>query len=101
MEKINFLGQQLEDLRSLLKTTWENHVQTLKEAVKNRASFALAKLKASDPSVHLQAIEEDFNCSGDEAAKLFKEMTPLRNKVAEEIEVRTLARSDQSDDPKE
>lgn len=68
MEKLNFLSQQLEDLKSLLETTRKNHAQTMKEAVANGVSLALAKLKASDPSVHLQAVEEDFNCLGVEAA---------------------------------
>ena len=66
------------------------------EAVKNRVSFALAKLKVSDPSINLQAVEEDFNCSGEEATKVFEEMTPLKHKVAEEMEVRSPTRSDQS-----
>lgn len=30
MEKLNFLGQQLEDLKSLLETTRKNHAQTMK-----------------------------------------------------------------------
>ena len=100
-EKINFLGQQLEDLRGLLKATRDNYAQTIREAVADGVSFALAKLKASDPSVHLQAVEEYFNCSGDEATKLIEEMTPLGNKVVEERKVGSPARSDQSDDPKE
>ena len=85
----------------MLKTTQENHAQTLFEAVKNRVSFALAKLKASDPTINLQTVKEDFNCSGDEVTKFFEEMTPLGNKVAEEIEVGSPTRNDHSGDPKE
>ena len=53
VEKINYLGQQLEDLQSLLKTTQKNHAQIMKDAVANRVSLALAKLKAFDPSIYL------------------------------------------------
>lgn len=95
-EKINFLGQQLEDLKSLMKTFRENHVQSIKEAIANGVSFALAKLKASDPSIHLGAIKEDFNCSGEEATKFLKEVRPLGDKVTEEIEIGSPTRSNQS-----
>lgn len=59
-------------------------------------SVALAKLKASDPSIHLGAIEEDFDCTGDEAIKFLEEVRPLGDKVAEEMEVGSPSRSDQS-----
>lgn len=101
MEKINFLGLQLKDLKGLLETTQRNHTQTMKDAVANGVSLALAKLKASDPSIHFQAIEKDFNYSGEEAIKLLEEVMPLGNKIAEEMEVGSPVRSDQSGDPKE
>ena len=95
-EKINFLGQQLEDLKSVIKTFRENHAKTMKEAIANGVSVALAKLKASDPSIHLEAVEEDFDCSDDEATKLLEEVKPLGNKVAEEMKVGSPSRSDRS-----
>ena len=95
-EKINYLGKLLEDLKGLLKTTRENHAQTMKEAAATGVSVALAKLKASDPSIHLGAVEEDFDCSDDEATKLIEEMKPLGDKVAEEMEVGSPSRSTQS-----
>ena len=66
------------------------------EAVKNRVNFALAKLKVSDPSINLQVVEEDFNCLGEVATKVFEEMAPLGHKVVEEMEVGSPTRSDQS-----
>ena len=95
-EKINFLGLQLEDLKSVMKTFKENHTKTVKEAIANGVSVALAKLKASDPSIHLGAVEEDFDCSNDEATKLIEEIRPLGDKVAEEMEVGSPSRSNQS-----
>ena len=68
----------------------------MKEAIANGVSVALAKLKASDPSIHLGAVEEDFDCSDDEATKLLEEVKPLGDKVAEEMEVGSPSRSDQS-----
>lgn len=96
VEKINFLGHQLEDLKGVMKTFRGNHAQTMKEAIATGVSFALAKLKASNPSIHLGAIEEDFDCSGEEATKFIEEVRPLRDKVAEEMEVGSPSRSDQS-----
>ena len=86
-EKMNYLDQLLEDLKGLLKTTRENYAQTMKEGVASGVSFALAKLKASDPSIDLQAIEEDFNCLLEDTNKFLEEIKPLGNKVAEEMEV--------------
>lgn len=95
-EKMNYFGQLLEDLKGLLKTMRENHIQTMKEAIANGVSVALAKLKASDPFVSLRAVEEDFDCSENEATKLLEEVRPLGEKVAEEMEVGSPSRSDQS-----
>ena len=89
VEKIDYLGRQLKDLQGLLKTTRKNHAQIIKDVVANRVSLALVKLKAFDPSIHLQAIEE-------EATKLFKKVMPLKNKVAEETEIGSPSHSDQS-----
>ena len=93
-EKVNYLGQLLEDLNGLLKTTRENYAQTIKEGVANGVSFALTKLMASDPSIDLQAVEDDFNCLPDEATKFMKELRPLRDKVVEEMEVGSPSSSD-------
>ena len=59
----------------------------MKEAVASGVSFALAKLKASDLSINLQAVEEDFNCLPEDATKFLKEVRPLGDKVTKEIEV--------------
>nr|ADB85319.1 hypothetical protein [Phyllostachys edulis] len=83
---MTYLGQLLEDLKGLLKTTRENYAQTTKEGIASGFSFALAKLKASDPSINLQAVEEDFNCLPKDANRFLEKMKPLRNKVAEEME---------------
>lgn len=87
IEKMNYMGQLLGDLSGLLKTTRENYAQTMKEGVATGVSFALAKLKASDPSINLQAVEDDFNYLPDEAIKLMEELRPLEDKIVEEMEV--------------
>lgn len=87
IEKMNYMGQLLGDLSGLLKTTRENYAQTMKEGVTTGVSFALAKLKASDPSINLQAVEDDFNCLPDEATKLMEELRPLGDKIVEEMDV--------------
>ena len=84
---MNYLGQLLEDLKGLLNTTRKNYAQTMKAGVASGVSFALAKLKASDPSIDLQAVEDDFNCPPDEATKFMEELRPLGDKVVEEMEV--------------
>ena len=86
-EKINYLGHLLGDLSGLLKATRENYAQTMKKGVAAGVSFALAKLKASDPSINLQAVEEDFNCLPDEATQLIEELKPFGDKIIEEMEV--------------
>nr|ADB85292.1 putative retrotransposon protein [Phyllostachys edulis] len=86
-EKMTYLGQLLEDLKGLLKTIRENYAQTMKEGIANGVGFVLAKLKASDPSINIQAVEEDFNCLPEDANKFLKEMKPLGNKVVEKIEI--------------
>lgn len=89
IEKMNYLGQLLEDLSGLLKTFRENYAQAMKEGIANGVSFALAKLKASDPFIDLQAVEDDFNCLPDEATKFMKELKPLGDKVVEEMDVKS------------
>ena len=86
-EKMNYLGHLLGDLSGLLKTTRENYAQTMKKGVATGVSFALAKLKASDPSVNLQAVEEDFNCLPDEATQLIEDLRPFGDKIVEEMEI--------------
>ena len=86
-EKVSYFGQLLEDLKDLLKTTRENYDQTMKEAVTSGVSFALAKLKAFDLSTNLQAVEEDFNCSAEDATKCLEEVRPLGDKVVEEMDI--------------
>ena len=87
MDKTNYLGQLLEDLNNLLKTTKKSYSQSMKESIASGVSFALAKLKASDPSTNLQPVEENFNCLPDEVTKFLEEVRPLGEKVAEKIEV--------------
>ena len=82
MEMMNYLGQLLEDLKSLLTTTRESYARSMKESIASGVSFALAKLKASELSTNLQAVEEDFNCLPDEATKFLGEVRPLEDKVA-------------------
>ena len=101
IEKMNYLGQLLEDLKNLLKTTRKNYAQTMKAGVASGVSFALAKLKASDPSINLQAVEDDFNCLPDEATKFMEELMPLGDKVAEEMEVGSPSSSNQFGDIQE
>ena len=86
-EKMNYLGHLLGDLSGLLKATRENYVRTMKKGVATGVSFALAKLKASDPSINLQAVEEDFNCMPDEATQLIKDLRPFGDKIVEEMEI--------------
>ena len=87
IEKMNYLGQLLEDLKVLHKTTRTNYTQALKTSVANGVSFALAKLKASNPSIDLQAVKDDFNCPPEEATKFIEELKPLGDIVVEEMEV--------------
>jgi len=95
-EKINFHGQQIEDLKGVIKDLRENYAKTMKESIASGVSVALAKLKAANPSIHLGVVEEDFDCSDDEATRLLEEVKPLGNKVAEEMEAVSPTRSDQS-----
>ena len=88
-EKMNYLGHLLGDLSGLLKATRENYTQTMKKGVADGVSFALAKLKASDPSINLQAVEEDFNCLPDEATQLIEELRSFGDKIVEEMDVET------------
>ena len=94
MEKMTYLGQLLEDLKGLLKTTQENHAQTRKEVVASGVTFALAKLRASDLSTNLHVVEENFDCSAEDATKFLEEVRPLGDKVTEEMEVGSPSRSD-------
>ena len=87
VEKMNYMGQLLEDLNGLLKTTRKNYTQTMKTGVATGVSFALAKLKASDSSINFQVVEDDFNCLPDEATELIKELRPLGEKIVEEMEI--------------
>ena len=54
----------------------------MRDAVADGVSFTLAKLKASDSSLNLQALEADFNYSEKDATKVFEGAKPFRNKVA-------------------
>ena len=73
----------------------------MKNAIADRVSFALAKLKASDLSINLQALKADFNCSEEEVTKIFEGVIPFGNKVAEEMKVISLSHSDQLGGPEE
>lgn len=61
----------------------------MKEGVATGVNFVLVKLKASDPSINLQAVEDDFNCLPDEVTKLMEELRPLGDKIVEEMDVRS------------
>ncbi|MGL6083916.1 MAG: hypothetical protein ACRC4N_16205 [Gammaproteobacteria bacterium] len=87
VEKMNYFGQLLEDLNNLLKATRKNYAQAMKTGVASGVSFALAKLKASDPSIDFQVVEDDFNCPPEEATKFMEELKPLGDKVVEEMEI--------------
>lgn len=101
MEKANCLGRQFEVLQDLLATPQRNHAQTMKNYVTDGFSFALAKLKASDPSINLQDLEADFDYSEEEAAKIFEGVVPFGNKVTEEMKVKYPSHCNQSGGPEE
>ena len=52
-KKAIYLGRQLEALQGLLATSRKNHAKTMRDAVADGVSFALAKLKVSDLSINL------------------------------------------------
>ena len=58
----------------MMTTLKMNQADSIKDSVKEGISFVLAKLKAHDPSLNLQPIKADFDCSEVEVGQLLKEM---------------------------
>lgn len=81
------IGEQAKHLQELVSTLRANHVDSIKEAIEGAISYVLAKLKARDPSLNVQPIEDDFNCPEVEASRLIKEMQPIGKKVSEEMQL--------------
>ena len=82
---ISTIGEQVGTLQELVTTLKANQAESIKEAVEGAVSYALAKLKAHDPSLNVQPIEVDFDCPEAEASRLIEEMQPLGKKVSEEM----------------
>ena len=74
-------------MQELVTTLKANQADSIKEAVEGAVSYALAKLKAHDPSLNVQPIETDFDFSEAEAERLIEEMQPVSKKVTEERQI--------------
>ena len=81
------IGEQVGTLQELVTTLKTNQADSMREAVENAVSFALAKLKARDPNLSLQPIETDFDCSEAEAKWLVEEVQSVSKKVPEEMQI--------------
>ena len=81
------IGEQVGTLQELVTTLKANQADSIREAVEGAVSYALAKLKARDPSLNVQPIETDFDCSGAEAERLIEEMQSIGKKVSEEMQL--------------
>ena len=85
----SIIGEQVGTLQELVTTLKANQADSIREAVEGAVSYALAKLKARDPNLNVQTIENDFDCSGAEAERLIEEMQPIGKKVLEEMQLRS------------
>ena len=79
------IGEQVGTLQELVTTLKVNQAESIKEAVEGAVSYALAKLKARDPSLNVQPIEVD--CPEEEAIRLIEELQPVGRKVSEEMQL--------------
>ena len=84
---ISTIGEQVGTLHELVTTLKANQADSIKEAVEGAISYALAKLKAHDPSLNVQPIEVDFDCPEEEASRLIEELQPVGRKVSEEMQL--------------
>ena len=84
---ISTIGEQVGTLQELVTTLKVNQAESIKEAVEGAVSYALAKLKARDPSLNVQPIEVDFDCPEEEASRLIEELQPVGRKVSEEMQL--------------
>lgn len=84
---IGTIGEQVRTLQELVTTLKANQADSIKEAVEGAISYVLAKLKAHDPSLNVQPIDADFDCSEAEASRLIEEMQPVGKKVSEEMQL--------------
>ena len=82
---VSTIGEQVRALQELVTTLKTNQTESIKEAVEVAVSYALAKLKARDPSLNVQPIEADFDCPEAEASRLIEEMQSVGRKVSEEM----------------
>lgn len=82
---VSTIGEQVGTLQELVTTLKANQAESIKEAVEIAVSYALAKLKAHDPSLNVQPIEADFDCPEVEASRLIEEMQSVGWKVSEEM----------------
>ena len=81
------IGEQVGTLQELGTTLKANKAESIKEAVESAISYALAKLKAHDPNLNFQPVEDDFNCSEAEGKRLMEEMQSVGRKVSEEMQL--------------
>lgn len=84
---LSAIGDQVGTLQELVTTLKTNQADLIKEAVKDGISFVLAKLKAHDPSLNLQPIKDDFDCSEAEAEQLMTEIQSIGEEVMEEMQI--------------
>ena len=84
---ISTIGDQVGTLQELVTTLKANQTESIKEAVKSAVSYALAKLKARDPTLNVQPIEADFDCPEAEANRLMEELQPVGRLVSEEMQL--------------
>ena len=84
---ISTIGDQVGTLKDLVTTLKANQAESIKEAVENAVSYALAKLKAHDPNLNVQPVEDDFNCSEAEGRRLMEELQSVGRKVSEEMQL--------------
>lgn len=82
---ISTIGEQVGTLQELVNTLKANQAESIKEAFEGAVSYALAKLKARDPSLNVQPIEVDFDCPEVEANRLIEKMQAVGRKVSEEM----------------
>ena len=84
---ISTIGEQVGTLQELVTTLKANQAESIKDAVEGAVSYALAKLKARDPSLNVQPIEADFDCPEEEAIRLIEELQPVGRKVSKEMQL--------------
>lgn len=67
------VGQQVEILQELVTTMRTIQAESMSKVVENGVSYALAKLRSYDRTVHLVPVEAGFVCSEAETLKLIED----------------------------